>query len=805
MERQQYHFPFESYPAIRVVLLFAAGIILSQFLQLSFQLAALIGIGFILSAGALQYANSKLLNPKLSPLIILLYLMAIISTGMFRAVSDSPADFPEREFLAPLQSDTLWISGTVQETGISAGGHPNFYLMVESVALSQDGEALPMEFRTRVWYFRSRNWSVAPKPGSRVQVPAFPAIPNPPRNPHDFDYRSWLETQGISVEARGAAELIVLEPPRQMNPDFIRYRVRETVEGMFTDSRAHLASAIMLGYKAGLSPEDRQAFSRTGLAHLLAVSGMHVGFLLLPLWFALPYFWGSKRGKLAGLFLIFSVLLTYAAVTGFSASVQRASLFAAAIAVARLYHKQRDPINLTGFAALVMLIINPGALFDLGFQMSFTAVLTIFLTLPVLQRMFPNKIRHTWYAKTIMLIILSAFIQLAMYPLLALHFQEFSITGPIMNTLAVPITQTLFLWAFACLGFEALMPGVGAFLNAPADFMLYVLNALVNYAASFSWSYLNVPVPSPTLFFVWIAFWLFVASVFKEALRWKMLILLLITIVAHQGYRISVHFQEPHVKVTFFDVGQGDAVLIQTPGGKNILYDTGIITPFGNSGDRVLMPHFKAEGIDRIHAVILSHPHADHIGGLLELIGRIEIDVIYDSGLSYHSAIFSGYRHAARQRQIEINDVEMGDVLEIDPLTPMLVKGPHPGVTSSNPNEHSVVLKMLFGETSLLLTGDAETQAERLIAEQFGDMLDSDLLKAGHHGSRTSSHPWFLEEVDPQKIVVSLAKRNRYSHPHPEAVRNMKDTGARVKFTSLEGAVKFRMYQDRVERVNWRE
>ncbi|MFW6348009.1 MAG: DNA internalization-related competence protein ComEC/Rec2, partial [Cyclonatronaceae bacterium] len=476
------------------------------------------------------------------------------------------------------------------------------------------------------------------------------------------------------------------------------------------------------------------------------------------------------------------------------------------IAFARLFQRRRDAINLTGLAAFLMLLADPQALFQIGFQMSFAAVLTIFVMLPLLERLFPPAKRNRSYARLAQLTLLSVCIQAALMPVLLHRFNEFSLIGPIMNTIAAPLTQIMFLAGFAAVFMSMIQEAAGTLAGFPADFIAQLLRELTQYAARLPGAFVQARLPSLWVYPLWAGLFGFMATLLHPALRMKWLIFCLVMALGWQASTLMQKVQPPSLKLTFFDVGQGDALLIQTPLGNNYLYDTGVWTPYGNSGERVLIPHLKAEGISRLDGIFLSHPHADHIGGLLPLIQDPEISIsrIYDSGFEVHSAIFSGYRVAAREQEIPVEVLQAGAKVWLDELTPAFIMGPSPGLRSQNPNEHSLVMQIHYGEQQVLLTGDAEAEAELFLQHHYGELLESEIYKAGHHGSRSSSLRPFIEQIKPEKVIVSNGLENRYGHPHPEAVRRLRASAEHVRYTALEGAVQIEVWPEEFTLRPWR-
>lgn len=795
---------------MRLALLLIAGILAAQILPVhSFTAQIILAFSLVLAA-ALHVMVRWRMSVGLECAAVFPYLLFVVLLGFSQtSVQQSRTAMPPEKSLAALFEDQpLQWYGRLEEQRLSERNTLALFIRVDSVKTLENIKLHSRRFRTQVRYFRVDDVPSHITDGASIRLVAAPSAIPPRRNPHDFDVAGWLGSMGIYVQAVGenVTEIQMIKPPSRWHWSWWRSRLHTGIDAVFSPEQAPLAKAIMLGYKAELDAGLRQDFSRAGLAHLMAVSGMHVGFVLFPLWLLIPMFWRLRYGRLAGLLVIVLVLLMYAGITGFSASVQRASVFAFFIAFARLYQHRRAPINLTGLAAFLMLLIDPLALFQIGFQMSFAAVLTIFVMLPVLERLFTPQNRYRWYARLVQLTLLSVCIQAALFPVLIHHFNEFSLIGPIMNTIAAPLTQIMFLTGFFAVFLSMIYEVAGAMAGVPADLIAWLLRQFTHYSAALPGAFIQARLESLWIYPLWASLFGLAATLFHPALRIKWLILVLLMALGWQSSHVLQKLGNPVLHLTFFDVGQGDAVLIQTPLGKNYLYDTGVWSPYGNSGERALIPHLKAEGILHLDGIFLSHPHADHIGGLLALIEEPSINIghIYDSGFEVHSAIFSGYRVAAREHGIPVTVPEAGDIIWLDEATPAFILGPLPGLSSSNPNEHSLIVQLHYGEQQVLFTGDAETQAERLLARHYGSLLEAEIYKAGHHGSKSSSGSRFMQHVNPEKVIVSNGLRNRYGHPHSEATARLHAYGDTVRYTALEGAVQVRITNDAFESRDWR-
>lgn len=631
--------------------------------------------------------------------------------------------------------------------------------------------------------------------GDRLHVTAVVYPLEEPGNPHEFDYKRYLASKEIYVQAGVKSIDAIRTPDHLFSWNSIRRDVLDAVERTFSPPSASLAKALLIGYKNELRQKTKVAFSRAGLSHIMAVSGLHVGFILAPFWLVIPLFWTFRYGKKIGLLMIAALLFFYAGLTGFSASVTRASMTGGLLVYGRLFHKVRNSKNLTAVAALVILLMNPSDLFTIGFQLSFGAVYIILLVTPVVSQTLPEWVRFRWYGTPVMVVVISLIVQVGLFPLLGYYFGEFSIIGPLANAVVIPVLGVMVPLALALLPVALQWPAIARVLNTPVDYFLINLNRFVTTMAGWEWSWMQIHIESVLLFTSWTAVLFFIASVQIPGLRWKWFSIVLFLLCVNRGQKLVSQLQPADLQVTVFDVGQGDATLVQTPAGKHYLIDTGLWQPGYNSAKYIIIPYLRAEGIDRLEGVFLSHPHADHIGGVTELINTFPIDTIYHSGSSYESDLFYSYRAAAEDHHIPVKTLKAGQWLMPDAATRLFVYGPSKHLSASSPsdvNNRSLVLELVYGTTEFLFMGDAEGAQEQRLLESYPRLLETDVLKVAHHGSRSSSTDRFLRASRPATGIVSLGLHNHFGHPHESAVRRLRNYIESVYFTSLYGAVQLK-------------
>lgn len=806
-----YRFPFARYPGIRNAVCLIIGIVIFGKLNtplLSGWMLLVLGILFLM----LLLYERQTVSPVLVHLSNLSGMLLMVLVGFSMAQKSSDKTDETKLFFEGLSGTEIRIQGVVTRAGPVRNDAQTIFLKTDSVSIAGVTRRMFVTFQIRSdlrhLVETHKLYGDIPLQGPLMlgeQISALVTVRSYPntRNPGLFDVTGWLMSEGIQVTGS-----IVSVEQRQNYTNICswiwwRAILDRQIESLVGDTVRPLLKAVLLGNKSELDPDTRNQFARAGLSHLMAVSGMHVGFILLPIWLLIPLFWTTKRARPVGLVIIVGVLVFYAGVTGFTSSVSRASITAALLAFGKLFQQNRDSVNTTGIAAWFLLILDPQSLYQIGFQLSFSAVLVILVVGPVIRDILPSRIRFHMIGSVIQFLGISLIVQVGLFPILAQNFGEFSVAGPIANTAGVPLTQFLFIWSLFAIPLSFLLDSVQPWIMLPVEWALHALLWLSEFVGTSEAAWIEVKSLPPAIHLIWMMIVGTLGSILIGGLRWKWMIGLLITLVLSGSLQLTENRRPGLLDIIVLDVGQGDAVLFRTPDNKTILYDTGVWSPGYNSGASVLVPVLKSMNVERIDAVIVSHPHADHIGGLLALIESMEIGTIYQSDFDYGSGIFRGYMLAASRKGIPIHTVQKGDILEVCETLRIFILHPGNEHYGRDPNAWSVVARVLYGETSFLLTGDAEHIAEQALVQHFGTTLRSSWLKAGHHGSKTSSTDRFLSYVDPDFIAVSLGFRNRYRHPHLEATTRLASTGARVSYTSLDRALWYTSDGFRIRQVDW--
>jgi competence protein ComEC len=590
---------------------------------------------------------------------------------------------------------------------------------------------------------------------------------------------------------------------------FIKGALEKALSSHHDRERAQLLCGIVFGDRSRLSDPDMKAFKDTGTLHILAASGMNVGILLASVLFLLKRCGlNESRGGLVALPLI--ILYTFMA--GASASIVRASMMISLAILAKTADRDHDLCNSLCAAGLVMLLMNPFTLFDIGFQLSFGALAGILLFAPLIERL--AALLPPWGRSAAELFLVSLGVQLVLGPLLAWHFSSLSLCAPLCNVFAVPPAGVLL--------YLGLLEGIMGALCDPLAWPLAGINGLlmafmlacIRFFSSLPACALVVPRPSPALCtFYYLIMVLMVHCItegrlphlFRRKELWCGALGLLVMACLFRPCA------KPGLLLTVLDVGEGDSIWLSLPGGEHVLIDGGPRSAregkVYDAGERIVLPVLRSFGVGRLDLMMLSHPHDDHCGGLAALAKGMAPRTFREGCPSSANRNYLELRSLLVSRNVNIQRVKgeervafsSGVTLRIFP--PLVLREE---VADLEANEASMVVQVLYQKTRMLLMGDLDREGERRLMERYGD-LRSDIIKIGHHGSATSSSEDFIDAVSPRYAVMSLGAKNIHGHPAPRVLAALRKRHIRTFRTDVHGAVIFSVRDGRIEARTMRE
>jgi competence protein ComEC len=680
--------------------------------------------------------------------------------------------------------------------------------------------------------------------GDQIRASSRLRIPRNNGNPGEFDYAAFMARDGVA-----ATMTVRAYPHRAAQLEVIGYHPRfaaTQIEGI----RGHIARfidanlappergemrALVIGDRGGISQPIRDTFARTGMAHLLVISGLHLGIVAAVVFAAMRLAMMllapglSSRGyanKFAALAAAVAVC-GYCAIAGHHVSTTRALVMVLAYTIAVVIDRARETIASLALAAIIICVALPGSSADMGFQLSFASVLAILLGMRRFTAWAGWRARKDrlpgegpargWIAAEVALgyFAVSFWAMAGTAPLTAFHFNQFSVAGIAANAIVVPI-----------MGFGATVLGLAAAAMsfiwiAPARAMLWAGGAAIaasdRLAAWFvAWPGAWMRTFTPTIFeiaLVYAALTLWLTAPVREnphrprraagsqpgaptasppARKWRVAVAgaIAIALAADAGWWIHDRYFNPNLRVTFLSVGEGDAAVVRFPGRRVMLIDGGGAYPGYDYGERLVAPYLWSRKIMHVDYLVLSHPDLDHFGGLSFIAENFCPDEFWtisapSTDRSYVVMQLAMAQARVRQRDVDANfpPTTIGGVT-VRALNP----AGRPGLDPVARNNASMVLRLDYGRESFLFTGDIEAPAERAMVAA-GDDLAATVLKVPHHGSATSSCAQFIAAVDPRVAVISDGYRNRFHFPSPGVVTRYRAADAMVMRTDRDGAV----------------
>lgn len=663
-----------------------------------------------------------------------------------------------------------------------------FLFRTESV--TTPGAKVPRQLSLS-WYHefdrKTETRTVAPEllPGDRWRLTVRLKRPHGSANPHGFDYEAWALERDI--RATGYVRFKGVNEKQAERSSAWGDRLHEARANIRDRFMATLGTAPYAGVLVALAVGDQDAipqgqwkvFWRTGVGHLMSISGLHITMVASLLYAAAFWLWvrvpmlvlrmpAQRAAALIGLV----GAAGYALLAGFSIPTQRTLYMLAVVALALCTGRATSPSRVLCWALLAVVVIDPWAGLSPGFWLSFGAIALIFYVTA-------GRTGQLGVVKGAALTQVA--VTLGMLPMLLALFQEVSVISPLANAVAIPIISLIVvpLTLLACLVpldlFLHLAHGITAACMVFLEWLGAMPAALWESHAPAPWTVALALIGTAWLLAPrgWPARWL--------GAVWMLPMFLILPPAPKPG----------EAWITFLDVGHGLATVVRTAQ-HALVYDTG---PKWNddadAGSRIVVPHLRGEGIKALDRLIVSHDDEDHSGGAVSILAARTVDR-FSSSLPLESPILS---HAPQQDRCHRGESWQWDGVQFSVLHPDPVDFDEQKVKD---NDLSCVLRIFAGGKSLLLTGDIEKRAELKLIERAGESLRSDVLLVPHHGSKTSSWPAFLDAVSPQLAVFTVGYRNRFRHPHPDVVARYVERKVMMLRTDELGAITLKLQDGQV-------
>ena len=706
------------------------------------------------------------------------------------------SESPDRNF-SPLPPNAC---GSVEATQPRQNG----YAILITV---QDSSAGTKENPYRVRLTEKRNLPLLPMPGDSICYEASWYPVKAPTVPGGFDTGNWLSSQHLA--GYGKFKHWTVHSHRwTAERSFYQFRkwIKERFEKYMDPSETGLLLGLLAGDRSGIPDALRSDFQRSGLVHVLAISGFHVVLLAGMLMIFLK---ATRLPHRAVRVIAILLLLIYIPMTGSSPAVRRAVIMFAVPQVGAIFQRKPNTLNSLGVALLFLILPEPAVIWNPGFQLSVASTAGILISGPmnplkkIPDGLKKNKIWSKFQEYVLDPTYVTLCATLATAPFLVHHFKTLSPFAWLGNIVVVPaISMGMQAGLF---GLVFPMDFIRQFFCAAASFFLRLASLLTKVLSHSSQASMTVGPFDPSILLLFGVLILLFPLYRQNKVARKISLGCILIFCAYflwGGYQQVLH---PHCSVTTIDVGQGDSHLITTPAQRHLLVDAGDapdksdkFSKGSDSGKDIIVPFLHHKGVSSLDALIITHADKDHFGGAISLLKEFPVKEIWlsECSLKEDKDLWKQLLAEASRREIPLRDIHRGFIwkerfFELWTL--------HPDTTRCNDvNAQSITLRAMGLGHSALLTGDLTVQGEKEILKS-GVYLKSDILKLGHHGSKTSSSKEFLRRVQPRQAIISSGRRNRFRHPHKQVIQRLDTLDIPYLNTAEKGTIDITFSKDSIQ------
>lgn len=668
------------------------------------------------------------------------------------------------------------------------------------------------------------------KYGDKIEVKGSFTEASSQRNYGGFNYKEYLKSLKIYGTIK-ANQLKVLSGDCLNNifnlANQVSSMMKQKIDSSMEETQAAIIKGIIFGDSSDIEEEIQENFRISSISHVLAVSGMHVSYLVIGIQLFLKSIIGKRKTR----FITIVFLIFYMFITGFSPSVVRASMMSILLIGGEILYRKNDIWTSMAISLFLILIYNPFLIENIGLQFSYIGTMGIMILHKSVFSFLKNiKIKNKKWKykfnrkaiffiskiKEILAVTLSA--QLAIFPIMIYHFNLFGVYFLISNLLVSVMIGPIIIFSTIFIVFSFIFNPISKVICIVLKLLIQKLITISNLAElPFSKLYLSTPkIWMILLYYILIITFNFIYCLYTSQ-KLNNTQVRVRNLIALAKYKIFLNkkksiikifiiillfflfqFIPQNLEINFVDVGQGDCTFIVTPRNKTILIDGG-----GSSSDEfdvgksTLLPYILDKGYTKIDYIFISHFDQDHVGGILSILQKIKVKKVIISKQEENSENYQKFLEIIKEKGVSVAIVKMGDRVKIENGIYFDILWPTSEQIQENKlNNNSLVMKMYYHNFSILFTGDIEKEAEKKILETYKsekNKLVSNVLKVAHHGSKTSTIKEFLDTVNPQIALIGVGKNNMFHHPSEEIIDKLKEYGAIIYRTDERGEITIRV------------
>jgi len=626
------------------------------------------------------------------------------------------------------------------------------------------------------------------------------------RNPGEFDYYKYLQSKEI------AGILYVREIKNVIQTDFsvnlfynsifeARKWISNRIDKLHNRETASLLKGLLLADRSEIDYRTKESFINSGVIHVLAVSGLHVGFIVLIFMFLF-----SRVSIYPRTILIIIGIICFLLITNSPASVFRATIMIVVMFMVYLSNRKYSSLNSLAIAAFILLLINPAEIFNPGFQLSFSAVASILIVYPILSSKIKTENKALKFLLLFSAVSFSA--QIGTLPFTLIYFQKLSIIALFANLLVIPIigiivglgVLTIFVSIFSTI--------LAIYFGSANMLATNILMEIVNFTGTQQFSFLFIPnfsIIDGIIFYVYFSVIIYSIQKFNNIYA-SIILYLLIGLNLYFILQIDDKQLLPDnlLSIVMIDIGQGDGIFIKFPNGKTALIDAGNANLDFDNGERIITPLLRRLSIKQIDYGFISHVDSDHYKGFLYLIKNGWIKEIYKPQIDSSQQKDLDLEQIINDCEVKLNYYSKTKMSFGNVRLYILNDTTNYEYKNFDSNNNSGIIKIIHGNNSILFVGDAEKESERLMINEYGKFLKSDILKIGHHGSKSSSSQVFIDQVSPKIGLISAGLNNSFGHPTKLIIDRFTSSDVKLYRTDLEGAIIFQSNGKLFTKINWR-
>jgi len=795
----------KDYPFIKFTLAFIIGILASGLFQLDLDyypiVIFILVLVLLLFAKYFKFSFYKIISA--ASVFIMIFIFGLFIAKQSEIKIESPLNNYQKE-----KNSTLYAQ--VIDVELEKSFEIVFTAIVDSIFMDDkkftSNDIIICKFRGDS--LQRKNLYVHINSGNKIYLTGTYQKGRNQRNPGEFDYDKYLKSKGITglFICYQADSINIISNQKNYFKQLIhsvRKEIDNTIHDLHNPQTAGLLRGLILADRTEIDYETKNEFINSGVVHILAVSGLHVGYVLVIFIFIFGRFGIYLRSILTIL-----GLLAFMFLTGVPPSVFRATLMAVVIIIAFLSNRSTNIINSISIAAFIILLLNPNEIYNPGFQLSFSAVLAIGILYPHFQKMiFKLRLKHKWVEYILLFLGVSLSAQIGTLPFTLAYFSKLSVVALFANLFVIPTVGVIIGVAFITIFIGLFSSTIAIYFAAANNLFSGWMIEFIRLTGSLDFSFLwirDYSLYDAIIFYAGLAMVLFIfIKIRKPFIKISLIVVLIFSIFTYSQFDNEELLVKNKLNIFMIDVGQGDSFLIKFPNGKTALVDAGEANPFVDNGERVIIPLLDHLGIDKIDYGFISHLDLDHYGGFVSLIYNNRIKEVFrplpDS--SEKSLRFEKFLKTMNTKTsiYEKNSFDVGNTKIY-----FLNDPNNYSYKRFSSNDKSGVIKLVYGKTSFLFVGDCEHPAEYFLASNFGNLLDSDVLKVGHHGSATGSSKAFLNLVSPDISLVSAGVKNKFNHPAESVIKSLEKINSEIYRTDQLGAVLLQSDGKEINQVNWK-